>query len=113
TDLKERGLLETTLIVWMGEFGRTPKFGRPDGRDHWPNSYSAVLAGGGVKGGQVIGATAADGVAIAERPVAVPEFLATVCEALGVDHQKQNMSTVGRPIRIVAPGTKAVREALA
>jgi hypothetical protein len=111
-DLKERGLLATTLIVWMGEFGRTPKFGRPDGRDHWPNSFSAVLAGGGIKGGQVIGATAEDGVAIKERPVSVPEFLATVCQALGIDHQKQNISNVGRPIRIVAPGTQAVQEAL-
>src|SRR5262245_9385518 len=112
TDLKERGLLETTLIVWMGEFGRTPKFGRPDGRDHWPNSFSAVLAGGGIKGGQVIGDTGPDGAAIKERPVAVAEFLATICEALGIDHQKQNVSNVGRPIRIVAPGAQAVREAL-
>jgi uncharacterized protein (DUF1501 family) len=113
TDLKERGLLETTLIVWMGEFGRTPKFGRPDGRDHWPNSFSAVLAGGGIKGGQVIGDTGPDGAAIKERPVTVPEFLATICEALGIDHQKQNISNVGRPIRIVAPGTRAVQEVLA
>jgi hypothetical protein len=112
TDLKERGLLETTLIVWMGEFGRTPKFGRPDGRDHWPNSFSAVLAGGGIKGGQVIGDTGPDGVAIKDRPVTVPEFLATVCEALGIDHQRSNLSNVGRPIRIVAPGTQAVQEAL-
>jgi hypothetical protein len=112
-DLKERGLLETTLIVWMGEFGRTPKFPRPDGRDHWPNSFSAVLAGGGIKGGQVIGDTGPDGAGIKERPVSVPEFLATVCQALGIDHQKQNASNVGRPIRIVAPGTKAVQEALA
>jgi uncharacterized protein (DUF1501 family) len=112
TDLDERGLLESTVIVWMGEFGRTPKFGRPDGRDHWPNSFSAVLAGGGIRGGQVIGDTGADGAAIKDRPVTVPEFLATVCEALGIDHQKQNMSNVGRPIRIVAPGTRAVREAL-
>jgi hypothetical protein len=113
TDLKERGLLETTLIVWMGEFGRTPKFGRPDGRDHWPNSFSAVLAGGGIKSGQVIGDSGPDGAAIKDRPVTVPEFLATVCEALGIDHQKQNISNVGRPIRIVAPGSQAVREALA
>jgi hypothetical protein len=111
-DLKERGLLETTLIVWMGEFGRTPKFPRPDGRDHWPNSFSAVLAGGGIKGGQVIGDTGPDGMGIKERPVAVPEFLATICQALGIDHQKQNISNVGRPIRIVAPGTKAMQEAL-
>jgi hypothetical protein len=113
SDLKDRGLLATTLIVWMGEFGRTPKFGRPDGRDHWPTSFSAVLAGGGIKGGQVIGDTGPDGAAIRERPVTVPEFLATICQALGIDHQKQNISNVGRPIRIVAPGTRAVQEALA
>jgi hypothetical protein len=113
SDLKDRGLLDTTLIVWMGEFGRTPKFGRPDGRDHWPNTFSAVLAGGGIKGGQVIGATSEDGVSIKERPVSVPELLATVCKALGIDHEKQNLSNVGRPIRIVAPGTKPVQEALA
>src|SRR5262245_43263753 len=113
TDLKDKGLLDTTLIVWMGEFGRTPKFGRPDGRDHWPNTFSAVLAGGGIKGGQVIGATSEDGVSIKERPVSVPELLATVCHALGIDHEKQNLSNVGRPIRIVAPGTKPVEEALA
>jgi hypothetical protein len=111
-DLKERGLLETTLIVWMGEFGRTPKFPRPDGRDHWPNSFSAVLAGGGIKGGQVIGDTGPDGASIKDRPVTVPEFLATICQALGIDHQKQNLSNVGRPIRIVAPGTEAVKEVL-
>jgi uncharacterized protein (DUF1501 family) len=112
TDLKERGLLDTTLIVWMGEFGRTPKFPRADGRDHWPNSFSAVLAGGGIKGGQVIGDTGPGGEEIKERPVTVPEFLATVCQALGIDHQKQNLSNVGRPIRIVAPGTRAVQEAV-
>jgi uncharacterized protein (DUF1501 family) len=111
-DLKDRGLLDTTLIVWMGEFGRTPKFGRADGRDHWPNTFSAVLAGGGIKGGQVIGATSDDGASVKDRPVSVPELLATVCSALGVDHEKQNMSNVGRPIRIVAPGTQPVREAL-
>jgi len=112
-DLKERGLLETTLIVWMGEFGRTPKFPRADGRDHWPNSFSAVLAGGGIKGGQVIGDTGPDGASIKERPVTVPQFLATICQALGIDHQKQNLSNVGRPIRIVAPDTKPIQEALA
>jgi uncharacterized protein (DUF1501 family) len=112
-DLKERGLLSSTLIVWMGEFGRTPKFPRPDGRDHWPNSFSAVLAGGGIKGGQVIGDTGPDGAAIKERPVTVPELLATICQALGIDHTRQNLSNVGRPIRIVPPGTQPVREALA
>lgn len=112
-DLKQRGLLETTLIVWTGEFGRTPKFAGSDGRDHWPNSFSAVLAGGGIRGGQVIGDTGCDGAAVKDRPVTVPEFLATICEALGIDHQQQNLSNMGRPIRIVAPGTRAVQEALA
>jgi uncharacterized protein (DUF1501 family) len=111
-DLQERGLLDTTLIVWMGEFGRTPKFPRADGRDHWPNSFSGVLAGGGIKGGQVIGDTGPDGASIKERPVSVPELLATICQALGIDPKKQNLSNVGRPIRIVAPGTKAIQEAL-
>jgi hypothetical protein len=112
-DLKERSLLDTALIVWMGEFGRTPRFPRPDGRDHWPNSFSAVLAGGGIKGGQVIGGTGPDGTKIKDRPVTVPQFLATICQALGIDPQKQNLSNVGRPIRIVAPGTQPVHEALA
>jgi hypothetical protein len=111
-DLKERGLLETTLIVWMGEFGRTPKFPRADGRDHWPNSFSAVLAGGGIRGGRVIGDTGPDGTVIKDRPVTVPNFLATVCRALGIDPRKQNVSNIGRPIRIVAPEAKAVEEAL-
>jgi uncharacterized protein (DUF1501 family) len=97
----------------MGEFGRTPKFPRPDGRDHWPNSFSAVLAGGGIRGGQVIGDTGPDGASIKDRPVAVAELLATVYAAVGIDHQKQNLSNVGRPIRLVAPGTQAVREVLA
>ena len=111
-DLKERGLLETTLIVWMGEFGRTPKFPRADGRDHWPNSFSAVLAGGGIKGGQVIGDTGPDGASIKDRPVTVPEFLATIYKALGIDHTKLNISNVSRPIRIVPPGTMPVSEVL-
>jgi uncharacterized protein (DUF1501 family) len=112
SDLKQRGLLDTMLIVWMGEFGRTSEINGGTGRDHWPTSFSAVLAGGGIKGGQVIGDTGPDGMAIKERPVTVPEFLATICQALGIDHQKQNRSNVGRPIRIVAPGTSAVHEVL-
>jgi uncharacterized protein (DUF1501 family) len=105
-------LLDATLIVWMGEFGRTPKINKDAGRDHWPTGFSAVLAGGGIKGGQAIGATSNDGMAVKERPVTVPEFWATVCQALGIDHQKQNLSNVGRPIRLVAPGTRAVQEVL-
>ena len=84
-DLKQRGLLDSTLIVWMGEFGRTPKINRQQGRDHFPNAWTTVLAGGGIKGGQAIGKTSADGMTVEDRPVSVPDFLATVCLALGID----------------------------
>jgi hypothetical protein len=100
-DLKERGLLERTLIVWMGEFGRTPTINVEKGRDHFPNAWTAVLAGGGIKGGQVIGKTSAGGEAIEQHPVTVPDLLATVCLALGIDPRKSNQSNVGRPITLV------------
>jgi uncharacterized protein (DUF1501 family) len=112
-DLKDRGLLDSTLIVWMGEFGRTPKINNSQGRDHFPNAWSTVLAGGGIKGGQVIGKTSADGMTVEDRPVSVPDFLATVCQALGIDPMKQNQSNVGRPIRIVDKAATPIQEALA
>jgi hypothetical protein len=112
-DLKSRGLLETTLIVWMGEFGRTPKINIGKGRDHWANSWSTVLAGGGIKGGQAIGKTSANGMEVEERPVSTPDLLATVCHALGVDPTKQNNSNVGRPIRLVEPTAQGIKEVLA
>ena len=112
-DLKNRGLLDTTLIVWMGEFGRTPKINQAKGRDHFPNAWSTVLAGGGIKGGQVIGASTPDGMNVAEHKVEVPDLIATVCHALGVDPMKQNPSNVGRPIRIADPKAQPVKEVLA
>ncbi len=113
SDLKERGLLETTTVVWMGEFGRTPGINPRNGRDHYPSAWSVVLGGGGVKGGQAIGATNASGAEVAERPVAVVDLLATICLALGIDPTKQNMSNVSRPIRIVDQSAKPLKEALA
>jgi hypothetical protein len=113
SDLQDRGLLDTTLIVWMGEFGRTPQMARPNGRDHWPNSWSTVLAGGGIKGGQAVGKTSADGMEVKDRPVSVPDFLATVCRALGIDYQKQNISNVNRPIRIADKSARPITEVLA
>ncbi len=110
SELKSRGLLETTTIVWMGEFGRTPKINGNTGRDHYPNAWSTVLAGGGIRGGQAVGRTSADGTTVAERPVSVPDLLATVCKALGIDPMKQNISNVGRPIRVVDPSAKVVEE---
>jgi uncharacterized protein (DUF1501 family) len=112
-DLSDKGLLDSTLIVWMGEFGRTPTINGNNGRDHWAVSWSAVLGGGGIKGGQVVGKTSADGMKVADRPVRGPEFLATVGKALGLDITKQNNSNVGRPIRFVDPGTKPITEVLA
>ncbi|MBX3413411.1 MAG: DUF1501 domain-containing protein [Pirellulales bacterium] len=112
-DLKLRGLLDSTLIVWMGEFGRTPTINSSNGRDHFPNAWSAVLAGGGVAGGQVIGRTSDDGQEVVDRPVAVVDLLATIVMALGLDPLKQNMSNVGRPIRLADPEAKPLRECLA
>jgi hypothetical protein len=112
-DLKQRGMLDTTTVIWMGEFGRTPRINPQKGRDHFANAWSAVLAGGGIKGGQVVGRTSTDGMTVADRPVSAPDFLATVCKAIGVDHAKQNMSNVNRPIRVVDKDSKAITEALA
>jgi hypothetical protein len=115
-DLKERGLLDSTLIVWMGDFGRTPKInqrGDKPGRDHYPRAWSSVLFGGGIKGGQVIGKTDAEGAAVVERPVSAVDFMATVCQVLGIDYTKQNSTPIGRPIRIVEKGANPVKEVFA
>ncbi len=108
SDLKQRGMLESTLVVWMGEFGRTPKINATAGRDHFPKVFSVALAGGGVKGGQVIGESNPDGTDVKDHPVSVPDLLASICHALKVDGTKEMLSPIGRPIRIV-DGGKAVR----
>jgi hypothetical protein len=113
TDLKERGLLDSTLIVWMGEFGRTPRINPGNGRDHFPTAWSTVLAGGGIKGGGAVGKSSADGMTVDDRPVTTQDFLATICEAIGVDPMKQNRSNVGRPIRIVDKSAKPIKEIIA
>jgi hypothetical protein len=111
-DLKERGLLDSTLIVWMGEFGRTPKINGNQGRDHYPLAWTTVLAGGGIQGGQAVGRTSKDGTAVEERPVGVTDLLATVCKAVGIDPLKQNTSNIGRPIRIVDKSARPIGEVL-
>lgn len=111
-DLRERGLLETTAVVWMGEFGRTPRINPQKGRDHFSNAWSTVIGGGGIKGGQAIGKTSADGMTVEERPTTAPDLLATVCKAIAVDPRKQNMSNVGRPIRITDKDSKPIAEVL-
>lgn len=110
TDLRERGLLESTLIVWMGEFGRTPKINGTTGRDHFPVAWSTVLGGGGVKGGQVIGDTGKAGTEVADRPVKLPDFYATMCASIGISPDHENISPEGRPIPIVDRGGKVIEE---
>jgi hypothetical protein len=114
-DLKDRGLLETTLIIWMGEFGRTPNInqrGAKPGRDHYPRAWSTVLMGGGIKGGQVIGKTDKEGATVIERPISGLDFMATVCSILGINYTKQNQTPIGRPVRIVDKGANPIKELL-
>src|SRR5206468_7502078 len=100
-DLKTRGLLDTTLVIWMGEFGRQPWINVTAGRDHYPQAFTVALAGAGVQGGRVIGATDANGVEVVERPVTVPDLFCTFCRALEINPREENQSNVGRPLKIV------------
>ena len=108
-DLKDRGMLANTLVVWMGEFGRTPIINKNGGRDHFPVAWSTVLAGAGVKGGRAVGSSGKDGMSVADRPVSVADFLATVFTAVGVDPRAENHTWDGRPIPLVKGG-QAVEE---
>ena len=112
-DLKDRGLLDSTLVVWMGEFGRTAVINGNGGRDHYPNAWTTVLGGGGIQGGQVYGQTDDGGEKVSDKPVTVPDLLATICSALGVDPTKENMSNVGRPIPLTDRGAKPITDILA
>jgi hypothetical protein len=109
-DLDERGLLGSTLVVLTTEFGRTPRINTMAGRDHWPQAFSIVLAGGGVKGGIVIGKTDKIGAAVTDRPITAPDMAATVLHALGIDPAATVHTPVGRPVEL-ALGGKPVLEA--
>jgi hypothetical protein len=100
-DLEERGLLESTLVVWMGEFGRSPKINADTGRDHWPGCFSVLLAGGGIRGGQVIGASDNIGGSPHDRPVTPADIHATMYAALGYDAKTISYTSAdGRPIAL-------------
>ncbi len=103
-DLKDRGMLARTLVIWMGEFGRTPRINARTGRDHYPRAFSVAVAGGGIRGGQVIGATSADGTDVAKRPVSVNDLFCSFYHALRIDPKKENVATMGRPLKIVDGG---------
>jgi hypothetical protein len=100
TELDERGLLEDTTILWIGEFGRTPQINSMGGRDHFPGAWSCVFAGGGIAGGQAYGSTNEDGTEVAEGNVEIKDVLATLCQAVGVAPDHENMTGAGRPVRI-------------
>lgn len=104
SDLKERGRLDRTLIVWMGEFGRTPKVNPRGGRDHWPSSFNVAIAGGGVRGGQVIGSSNPDGTGVHDRPVTIPDLFCSICKSLKVNPRTESISPLGRPLKIVDGG---------
>jgi uncharacterized protein (DUF1501 family) len=104
TDLDQRGLLATTLVMVTSEFGRTPKVNENAGRDHWARVYSQVLAGGGITRGQIYGASNATASEPDQDPVTVENFLATVYAQLGVKAEDRLMAPGGRPIDIVRDG---------
>ncbi|MGE3804735.1 MAG: DUF1501 domain-containing protein [Gemmataceae bacterium] len=110
-DLKQRGLLDSTLVVWMGEFGRTPKF-KGKGRDHYAKAWSTLLMGAGIRGGQVVGKTDQIGATVAERPVSVADFMATICQIMQVDYTKEYDAPGGRPVPLVQKGGRPVEEIL-
>jgi hypothetical protein len=103
-DLARRGLLDTTMVVWMGEFGRTPRINQNAGRDHWPRSWSMVMGGGGIKGGQTVGDTDKDGIDVVDRPVGVMDIVATMCKTMGIDLATQYTTPRGRPMKVVDGG---------
>ncbi len=103
-DMDSRGLLDKTLVLAIGEFGRTPKINHSAGRDHWPGVFSIAAAGAGVPGGQVLGATDAQGAYPSERPVSIEDLGATLYKKLGIDYTHE-YHTVGRPVKINDGGT--------
>jgi len=112
SDLERRKLLDSTLVVAMGEFGRTPAINGNEGRDHYPRAFGAILAGGGLRKGVVLGATDEDGARVVADPVTIPELIATFCARLGIDSTFENPTPQGRPIRIVDGETRPIAKLL-
>ena len=105
TDLEERGLLDDTLVVMMGEMGRTPRVNARAGRDHWSMAQTIIFAGGGVKPGQVIGATDKTASAPTTDPISVSDLLRTISTLMGIDADRTYYGPLGRPVPIVDGGT--------
>jgi len=111
-DLAERELLQDTAVIWMGEFGRTPRINQDSGRDHWARSWSVVAGGAGLKGGLAIGQTSSDGTEVESEPYSSEDFMATVCKGLGISLETTYTSKNGRPMKI-AGGGKVIQELIA
>jgi hypothetical protein len=104
-ELTDRRLLDETLVIWMGEFGRTPEMNGDKGRDHHSKAFSIAMAGGGVSGGRVIGKTDESGTEVADRPVTIPDLYTTIFQAFGLDGTKRYETPEGRPVKLVEKGS--------
>lgn len=111
-DLEQRGLLDETLVIYMTEYGRTPRVNKDAGRDHWPQAFSIAFAGAGIKGGQVLGVSDKDGASVIDRPVSPEEIAATILHLTGIDPQAEYLKPDGRPIQFV-DYAKPIQELLA
>jgi uncharacterized protein (DUF1501 family) len=111
-DLEQRGLLKDTTIVWMGEFGRTPRINGNTGRDHWARGWSVVVGGGGIKGGLAVGQTNSEGTGVDSEPYSSEDLMATICRAMGISLETTFQSKSGRPMKIANSG-KLIKEVLA
>lgn len=109
TDLDERGLLDSTMVVVLGEFGRTPKINERGGRDHWPHAMSVLMAGAGIPGGQIVGATDARGYYASENVYRPEDFAASIYTKMGIDPNQHLQTTAGRPVQLVNNG-RLIRE---
>lgn len=111
-DLEQRGLLDETLVIYMTEYGRTPRVNKDAGRDHWPQAFSIAFAGAGIKGGQVLGASDKDGASVIDRPVSPEEIAATILHLTGINPHAEYLKPDGRPIQFV-DYAKPIQELLA
>jgi hypothetical protein len=113
-DLVERGMWDKTVVVWMGEFGRTPRINPNAGRDHWPKCWSVVVGGGGIKGGQAYGSTSRDGTDVQDKKCSVGDLFATLYQTMGLDPKTDRdvRDNLGRPFPLTAEGSEAIKALL-
>ena len=111
-DLEQRGLIKDTVVMWMGEFGRTPRINGNTGRDHWARSWSCLIGGGDVAGGKIVGETSADGTRVESEPYSAQDLMASACKGLGISLETTFTSKNGRPMKIANSG-KVIKELFA